>query len=163
MTAPAAAMTWTELLKLLRAAPDRVAEQAADFGTAACKRPSRDEWSVCEIIGHMCAVESPYRARLARMTLEDNPRMAAIGCITGDYDPETPVSILLETLKMLRGETMAFLENLPPMSRARPGIHAELGPVTLRSQVEALSAHDEEHVAQIKVLVSRQRGASEAR
>ena len=135
--------------------PERVAGLTAGLGQAACVRPSRDEWSVCEIIGHMCAIESPYRARLARMTLEDNPRMAAIGCITGDYDPETPISILLETLAMLRRETVAFLESLPPMVRARPGIHAELGPVTLRAQVEALSAHDEEHVAHIAALVKR--------
>ncbi len=97
------------------------------LGPAACVRPSADEWSVCEIIGHMCAIESPYRARLARMTLEDNPRMAAIGCITGDYDPDTPVSILIETLAMLRRETLAFLESLPPMAARRPGVHAELG------------------------------------
>ena len=89
------------------------------------------------------------------MTLEDSPRMAAIGCITGDYDPETPVSILVETHGMLRRETLAFLETLSPLDRGRPGIHAELGPVTLRSQVEALSAHDEEHVAHIAALLRR--------
>jgi DinB superfamily len=103
----------------------------------------------------MCAIESPYRARLVRMTLEDNPRMAAIGCITGDYDPETPISILIETLAMLRRETLAFLEDLPAMARARTGIHAELGPVTLRDQVESLSAHDEEHIGHIAKLLER--------
>ncbi len=87
------------------------------------------------------------------MTLEDNPRMAAIGCITGDYDPDTPVGILVETFAALRRDTLAFLENLPPIARARPGIHAELGPVTLRDQVESLSAHDEEHVAHIEALL----------
>jgi hypothetical protein len=105
----------------------------------------------------MCAVESPYRARLVRMTLEENPRMAAIGCITGDYDPETPVGILVETFAMLRRETLAFIESLPPMARARPGVHAEAGAVTLRDQVEALSAHDEEHVAHIEALVTGNR------
>lgn len=148
MTAPAA-MTWNDLLARLRSAPDRLAASIADLGPAACVRPSRDEWSVCEIVGHMCAIESPYRARLARMTLQDNPSMAAIGCITGEYDPDTPVAILVETLGMLRRETVAFLDNLPAIARARPGLHAELGPVTLRDQVEALSAHDEEHLAHI--------------
>jgi hypothetical protein len=107
----------------------------------------------------MCAIESPYRARLARMTLEDNPRLAAIGCITGDYDPETPVGILLETLAMLRRESVTFLENLAPAARARPGIHAELGEVTLRTQVEALGEHDEEHVAHIAELVAKHKDA----
>jgi len=154
MTAPAV-ITWTELLNQMRSVPDRLAALVADAGPAACVRPAPGEWSVCEIIGHLCAIESPYRARLARMALEDNPRMAAIGCITGDYDPATPVRILLETLAMLRRETVAFLESLSPLERSRPGIHAELGPVTLRSQVEALSAHDEEHVAHIEKLIHR--------
>lgn len=156
MTA-AAAMTWTELLNRLGSVPERLAALTTDIGRASCERPSRDEWSVCEIIGHMCAVESPYRARLARMTLEDNPRMAAISCITGDYDPETPVGILVETFAGLRRETLAFLERLPPIARARPGIHAELGAVTLRDQVEALSAHDEEHLTHIEKLISPER------
>jgi hypothetical protein len=147
--------TWTELLNLMRSAPERLAALTAEAGPTACVRPAQDEWSACEIIGHMCAVESPYRARLARMTLEDNPRMAAIGCITGDYDPETPVGILVETFGALRRETIAFLENLSPLDRGRPGIHAELGAVTLRSQVEALSAHDEEHVAHVAALLKK--------
>ncbi len=155
MNAPAAAITWNDLLAQLRSVPDRLAALAADLGPDACVRPARDEWSVCEIIGHMCAIESPYRARLARMTLEENPRVTAIGCITGDYDPDTPVGILLETLGMLRRETVTFLENLPAMTRARTGVHAELGAVTLRDQVEALSAHDEEHVAHIAAMLGK--------
>ena len=149
----ASAVTWNDLLNQMRSVPDRLAALVADIGPDACVRSAPDEWSVCEIIGHMCAVESPYRARLVRMTFEDNPRMAAIGCITGDYDPATPVRILIETLAMLRRETLAFLESLSPLDRGRPGVHAELGPVTLRSQVESLSAHDEEHVAHIEKLI----------
>jgi hypothetical protein len=156
MTGPA--ITWTELLNRMRSMPERLAGLVAELGPAACRRPAQDEWSICEIIGHMCAVESPYRARLVRMTFEDNPRLAAIGCITGDYDPETPVRILVDTLALLRRETAAFLDSLPPMARARPGVHAELGPVTLRTQVESLSAHDEEHLAHIEQLVAQHNG-----
>ena len=154
MTAPAVT-TWADLLNQMRSVPERLADLTRDLGHSACVRPAPDEWSICEIIGHLCAIESPYRARLVRMSLEDNPRMAAIGCITGDYDPETPVGILVETLAAMRRETVAFLESLAPLDRGRPGIHSELGAVTLRSQVEALSAHDEEHVARIEKLIRR--------
>ena len=154
MTSPAV-VTWTELLEQMRAVPERLAELTRAAGPAACVRRGQDEWSVCEIIGHMCAVESPYRARLARIMLEDNPRVAAIGCITGDYDPDTPARILVETMAMLRRETLALLESLAPLDRGRPGVHAELGAVTLRSQVESLSAHDAEHLAHIALLVSQ--------
>lgn len=153
MTAPAA-MTWFELLNALRSVPERLATLTSDAShDSTAVRASEDRWSVCEIVGHMCAVESPYRARLVRISLEEHPRVAAISCITGDYDPETPVAILVETFAMLRHETVRFLENLTPLARGRTAVHADLGDITLRSQVEALSAHDEEHLAQIARLL----------
>ena len=114
-------------------------------------RPTGDQWSVSETISHLCAVESPYRARLVRITLQDNPYVTAIGRITGDYDPATPVSILIETFMSLRTSTLDFLESLTPVPRARgTAVHAELGPITLRSQVEALLANDEEQLNRIR-------------
>jgi len=41
------------------------------------------------------------------------------------------------------------------VARARPAVHAELGPITLRSQVEALLANDEEQLARIRVILDR--------
>lgn len=143
---------WIALLDALRQTPNRLRDLVAGAGDT-CFVQGTTCWSICEIIGHMCAVESPYRARLVRITLEENPRVAAIGRITGDYDPATPASILVDTFAALRRDTLAFLESLSPMARARPALHAELGPTTLRSQVEALLAHDEEHLAQIAAKV----------
>jgi len=161
MTAPAS-MTWSQLLDALRSVPEQLAalvSEASHDSTAA--RVTGEHWSVCQIVGHMCAVESPYRARLVRISLEDHPYVAAINCITGEYDPETPIAILVETFAMLRRETIRFLENLAPLARGRTAVHAELGNITLRSQVEALSAHDEEHLAQIVRLLEKQAGNEE--
>ncbi len=161
MTAPAS-MTWSQLLDALRSVPEQLAalmSEASHDSTAA--RVTGEDWSVCQIVGHMCAVESPYRARLVRISLEDHPYVAAINCITGEYDPETPIAILVETFAMLRRETIRFLENLAPLARGRTAVHAELGNITLRSQVEALSAHDEEHLAQIVRLLEKQAGNEE--
>ena len=116
-------------------------------------------WSLCEVVAHLCAVEPPYRARLVRMALEDNPHLAAIDdAITGGYDPQTPVAILVDTFTMLRAGTVAFLEHLPPESRARPALHAEVGPTTLRAQAETLLGHDEAHLAQIAARLGREEG-----
>jgi DinB superfamily len=156
MVAPAA-VTWSEMLNTLRSVPARLNElTSGECGGNCCVRPAPDEWSVCEIIGHMCAVESPYRARLVRISIQENPHVSAINCITGEYDPDTPVAILIDTLAMLRRDTLAFLENLEPLARGRKAVHAELGPITLRSQVEALSAHDEEHLAHIVELLKKE-------
>lgn len=149
-------MTWSALLDALAEAPDRLRRLLADVPyEATCQRPAEDRWSICETLAHLCAVESPYRARLARIVLEDNPHVAAIGRITGDYDPATPIMILVDTFARLRADTVAFLRQLPPEARLRPAIHAELGPITLRSQVESLLAHDLEHLAQIQSLIPK--------
>ena len=155
MAAPAS-MTWSELLDALRSAPERLSALTSGAShDSATARACQERWSVCQIVGHMCAVESPYRARLVRISLEEQPQVAAISRITGDYDPETPIAILVETFALLRRETIRFLETLTPLARGRTAVHSELGHITLRSQVEALSAHDEEHLAQIARLLQR--------
>jgi hypothetical protein len=138
----------------LKSTPERLRKLTAGVGHEQLRRrPAPDEWSVNEMVSHLCAVESPYRARLVRITLQDNPQLAAIGRITGEYDPDTPIEILIETFAALRNSTVAFLEALAPVARARPAVHAELGPVTLRGQVQALLAHDEEYLSQIAAML----------
>ncbi len=149
-------LPWPALLEALAETPNRLRRLLADVPhEKTCERPDEGRWSVCETLAHLCAVEPPYRARLARIVLEDNPFVTAIGRITGDYDPATPVVILLDTFARLREDTVAFLRQLPPEARARPAVHAELGPITLRSQVESLLAHDQEHLAQIEKLIQK--------
>lgn len=149
-------LTWGALLTELARTPAELRSMLADIPPARlCDKPAPERWSVCEIVSHMCAVEPPYRARLARIVLEENPRVAAIDRITGGYDPQTPVSILLDTFAQLRADTVAFLRSLPAGARVRPAVHADLGPITLRSQVESLLAHDREHLAQIAGLIQR--------
>ena len=68
-----------------------------------------------EIMAHLCAIESPFRARLVRITLQENPSVAAIADnMTGGYDLDTPAAILLDTFSDLRAGTVAYLEKLPP-------------------------------------------------
>ena len=55
----------------------------------------------------------------------------------------------------LRDGTLALLESLPPDARARPAEHAAFGPTTLRGQVEALLAHDAEHLAEIAAMLGQ--------
>lgn len=143
-------LTWTALLTELARTPAELRSLLAGVTPdIVCGRPASDQWSVCEIVSHMCATESPYRARLARIVLEENPRVAIIDRSTGGYDPETPASILVDTFARLRADTLAFLRSLPPAARMRPAMHAEFGPITLRSQVASLLEHDRAHLAQI--------------
>lgn len=148
-------LTWDALLAELEHTPERLrALLARGAPTITCGPAAPETRSVCDIVSHLCALESPYRARLARIVLEANPRVAMIDRFTGGYDPETPISILVDTFTLLRADTLVFLRSLPPAARVRPAVHAEFGPVTLRGQVAALLEHDREHLAEIAAAVS---------
>ncbi len=148
------ALTWSALLAELARTPERLRILLAEADSLATgRRSAPDAWSARDIVSHMCAIESPYRARLARIVLEDNPQVALIDRITGGYDPQTPISILLDTFARLRADTLVFLRSLPPAARVRPAVHAQFGPITLRGQVASLLEHDREHLAQIAALV----------
>ena len=73
-------------------------------------------------MAHLCAVESPFRARLVRITLQDNPSVATMAdSMTGGFDLDTPAAILLDTFSELRAGTVVFLENLPAAARSSCG------------------------------------------
>jgi len=144
MMASSSSLTWTALLDALRATPDRLRALLAEASAGNTRWHESDARAVCEVMAHLCAVEPPFRARLVRITLQNNPSVAAIADhMTGGYDLDSPASILLDTFSDLRAGTLAILETLPPEARARPALHAETGPTTLRGQVEALLGHDE--------------------
>jgi len=149
-------LTWSVLLAELRRTPERLHQLLAGVPPEwAYIRPDGEPWSVSEIVSHLCAVEPPFRARLVYIKLENNPRVAAIGRITGDYDPHTPIAILLDTFAALREGTVRFLEMLLPEDYARPALHAEVGPTTLRDQVETLLGHDVAELERIATLLYR--------
>ena len=82
--------------------------------------------------------------------------MAAIADrLTGGYDPDCPVAILLDTFSEMRAGTVAFLENLPPADRALvPRCMRRQGLLRCRDQVEALLGHDEVKVKRLTELLA---------
>lgn len=143
-------MTWAELLAELRSTPVRLRSWIVGLSREKlCRRDEDAGWSPREMVGHLCATELPYRARLARIVLEDSPRVAEIGRLTGGFDPETPVEFLLDVFASLRSDTVAFLESLPVAARARSAEHVTLGLITLRGQVEAILEHDQGHLEKL--------------
>jgi hypothetical protein len=157
MTA-SSSLTWVALLDGLRATPVRLRALLAEAAAEGVRWHEADARAVCEVMAHLCTVESPFRARLVRITLQENPSVAAIADhMTGGYDLDAPAAILLDTFSELRAGTIAFLENLPAAARARAAMHAETGPTTLRDQVEALLGHDEAEVKRLAELFGSRR------
>jgi hypothetical protein len=142
----------------LRATPGRLRDLLDEAVAQGARLHESDARAVCEIMAHLCAIEPPFRARLVRITLQENPNVAAIADnMTGGYDLDTPAAILLDTFAELRAGTIAYLEKLPPAARVRPAVHAETGPTTLRAQVEALLGHDAVEVRRLTELLASHR------
>jgi hypothetical protein len=157
MTA-SSSLNWVSLLDGLRATPARLRDLLTEAAAQGVRLHESDTRTVCEIMAHLCAIESPFRARLVRITLQENPSVAAIADnMTGGYDLDTPSAILLDTFSELRAGTVAYLEKLPPVGRVRPAVHADTGPTTLRDQVDALLGHDEVEVKRLAELLAANR------
>jgi len=155
---PSSSLNWTTLLDGLRATPARLRDLLNESAAQGVRLHESDARAVAEIMAHLCAVEPPFRARLVRITLQENPSVAAIADhMTGGYDLDTPASILLDTFSELRAGTVAYLETLPPAARVRPAIHADTGPTTLRDQVEALLGHDGVEIGRLTGLIAANR------
>jgi hypothetical protein len=150
---PSSYLNWSTLLDGLRATPARLHDLLTEAAAQGIRLHESDARAVCEVMAHLCAIESPFHARLVRITLQENPGVAAIADnMTGGYDLDTPAAILLDTFSELRAGTVAYLEKLPAAARVRPAVHAEIGPTTLRDQVAALLGHDEVEVKRLTEL-----------
>ena len=151
-------LNWATLLDGLRATPARLRDLLNVAAAQDVRLHESDARAVGEIMAHLCAIESPFRARLVRITLQENPSVAAIADnMTGGYDLDTPAAILLDTFSELRAGTVAYLEELPPAGRVRPAVHADTGPTTLRDQVDALLGHDKVEVKRLTELLAANR------
>ena len=152
---PSSSLNWTALLDALRTTPAHLRGLMAEAGAQGVRLHESDARAVSEVMAHLCAVEAPFRTRLMHITLQENPRVAAIADnLTGGYDLDCPAGILLDTFSELRAGTVAYLEHLPPAACARPARHAETGPTTLRDQVAALLGHDEVEVKRLTELLA---------
>ena len=138
------------LLEALGATPRdlrRMLRQVDD--QAAGRRPVPDAWCIRQVLSHLSAVEELYLQRLQRVVTLDNPYEAAIEPAAGADRVECPLPRLVDEFVARRGATIAYLSDLQQRDWARRLVHQTVGPTRLRDQVQALVAHDNEHLSQI--------------
>lgn len=114
----------------------------------ATRRPAPDAWCIAEIVAHLGYTEEHMLARLRRVADEDNPTVAVIED-PGGHDTSRSLAELLAAFVERRAVTIAFLQRLDQRAWARPLVHERTGPTRLRDQVQAIVAHDNEHLEEI--------------
>jgi len=120
-------------------------------------KPSPSRWSIAEVLGHLCHVEKlGFRRRVERIMNEDNPLLENYDhnafAAAGAYSGRTLEDALTE-FERERAESLELLRTLPVDAAARPGRHAELGPLTLGHLIHEWPFHDLGHVRQIAELL----------
>ncbi|MCS7277102.1 MAG: DinB family protein [Dehalococcoidia bacterium] len=142
------------LLKALREAGDQLLEELLELGEAALAfRPSPDEWSLKEVLGHLRDVQAlaleQVQAALAGRPLPHR-----------DIDPlpqergyqDEDAGDLLEEMASLRRRLLHLLWSLTDEEWHRPCHHPLRGDLTVTQVVRELAQHDLEHLWQVRRL-----------
>jgi len=111
-----------------------------------------ENWSVVEVVCHLRDAEDFFIKRYQAMRDRDNPVIEA-------YDQEelarqrdyksADFREALQSFITFRRQTISELSKLTPEQWERPGLHSELGQITIFAQVVHHAAHDAIHCAQI--------------
>jgi hypothetical protein len=128
------------------------------------ERPSDEEWSVVELLGHMTDSELVTSGRYRWALAEHEPPLQGFDQEAWadqfnhrSDDPE----LLLTVFGALRLANLDLWERTPREDRGRFGIHAERGPESYELLFRLQAGHGRLHLAQAKAALAevRRRGA----
>jgi hypothetical protein len=116
-------------------------------------RPSRDKWSIGEILAHLADDEISSAWRYRQMVEHNGIELSGfdqdLWARMGDYSSRTPEESL-ELFRLLRKANLQFLHQLAPEQWDCFGIHAERGRISVRDLASHMAGHDANHVEQIR-------------
>jgi uncharacterized damage-inducible protein DinB len=120
-------------------------------------RPSKDKWSVAEILAHLADDEISTAWRYRQMVEHDGIALSGfdqdLWAHMGDYGSRTPRESL-DLFRLLRKVNLQFLNQLAPEQWECFGVHAERGRLTVKELANHMAGHDANHVEQIRRLLS---------
>lgn len=141
-------------LERLAAFPGALQQRLEGLSDAALRfRPAPDEWSVVEVVGHLCDAEALWGGRVCQMLRSERPAFPPFdqdAMVAQQRYQEQQVAALLSTLSERRAKHIAFLRELHPSQFECDGIHPIRGLVTVSSTLLRLPNHDQLHLNQIE-------------
>jgi uncharacterized damage-inducible protein DinB len=151
-----------DALPVLRATPGTLRAWLADLPESWTHRNEGPEtWSPFDIVGHLIhGVRTDWIPRLDHLLAYGDTRPFVPFDRFAQFRDSQGKSLqqLLDTFAELRRENIRRLESLRLGARElqRPGLHPELGPVTLGQLLATWVVHDLNHLAQIARVMGRQ-------
>jgi len=141
-------------LELQKQAPATLAQLLAEASEEQLtKRPSKDKWSIGEILAHLAEDEIATAWRYRQMVEHSGLQLAGfdqdLWARTGDYASRAPHESLA-LFRLLRNANLQFLQQITPEQWECFGIHAERGRITIRDLAVHMAGHDANHIDQIR-------------
>src|SRR5689334_10161628 len=100
------------------------------------ERPSKDKWSVAEILAHLAEDEIATSWRYRQMIEHSGIALAGfdqdLWAKIGNYQSRSPLESL-DLFRLLRADNLRLLQQLAPEQWECYGIHAERGETTIKS------------------------------
>ena len=116
-------------------------------------RPAAGEWSAIEVVGHMIDKMQIWAGRVERLLVEERPALPGYDqdALVRDHDYlHADPDVLFEYLRQACERFATLIERIPTFALQREGVHAEVGPMTLRQCIEAPLDSAPEHLAQLR-------------
>jgi hypothetical protein len=146
-------------LELQRQSPDILAELIASASDQQLlTRPSKDKWSVGEILAHLAEDEIATAWRYRQMVEHNGIELPGFDqdmwARLGNYRSRTPRESLA-LFQLLREANLDFLKQLAPEQWECFGIHAERGRITVRDLAVHMAGHDANHIEQVRKILNK--------
>jgi hypothetical protein len=114
------------------------------------RRPSDNEWSVAEILGHLFDGEIVLSFRWRMILTADRPAYPGYDEKAFAALAKPPIDQLWPALEALRAYNLWLLRSIPRSAWSRVGLHSEVGPETLEATIFAYAGHDLAHLNQLE-------------
>jgi hypothetical protein len=126
-------------------------------------RPFPGEWTVREIVHHLCDGELNSAIRLRRLVAEDRPVLPGYDEMEFSrrlHYAERPVGPSLAAMAAARAATLDLMERLSEEEWARTGTHGEQGPYSVEAWLRDYAGHPHDHADQARRVLAAARGGT---
>lgn len=143
-----------EIAELLRAARDHIVRELTALGDPlAGWKPTPDEWSANEAVGHLIEADRRgFAGRIRRILDEDGVAEEGwdqLAVARERRDWERPAAALIEEFRAGRDPSIELVQRLGPDDLDRSAVHAVVGRVTVRNLLHEWVFHDRNHIRQL--------------
>jgi hypothetical protein len=147
--------------------PKTIAALTAGLPRARLHRaPSRDEWSINDVLAHLRSCSDMWGKYIAKIIAEDHPKIRAMNprqWIKRTNYPELEFAPSLRAFRKQRAELLALLRPLPKAAWSRSATVTGAGrplETTVLDYARRLADHERIHVKQIQRIVTSPRTPS---